>query len=147
MFVKRNILKVGEFFSITKQSWRMLVRTSDLASKFWPTSFSLSNLTFKYLSKVNDKIISHGLICLIFYRRAGYKTWHKIVVRSSKQPFRGKNVKKRGLVTNHFWNENLKWGLLYFWLRMFFMANINFKENDIFSLEERLISHFCMRKK
>ena len=37
----------------------------------------------------------------IYYDRrqgAGYKTLHKITVRSYKQPFRGKNLKKRGLI-------------------------------------------------
>ena len=39
---------------------------------------------------------------------AGYKTLHKIAVRSYKQPFGGKNFKKRGLITDHFWDGNLK---------------------------------------
>ena len=46
------------------------------------------------------------------YKGAGYKTLHKIVVRSYKQPFGGKNLKKRGLITDHFLNGNLKWGLI-----------------------------------
>ena len=40
------------------------------------------------------------------YRGAGYKTLHKIAVRSYKQPFGGKNLKKRGLITDHFWDRN-----------------------------------------
>ena len=39
---------------------------------------------------------------------AGYKTLHKIAVRSYKQPFGCKNLKKRGLITDHFWDRNLK---------------------------------------
>ena len=39
---------------------------------------------------------------------ACYKTLHKIAVRSYKQPFGGKNKKKRGLITDHFWDGNLK---------------------------------------
>ena len=38
------------------------------------------------------------------YRGAGYKTLLKIAVRSYKQPFGGKNLKKRGLITDHFWD-------------------------------------------
>ena len=34
---------------------------------------------------------------------AGYKTLHKIAVRSYKQSFWDKN-KKRGVITDHFWN-------------------------------------------
>ena len=40
-------------------------------------------------------------INFFIYRGAGYKTGHKITVRSYKQPFWGKNLKKRGLITNH----------------------------------------------
>ena len=39
---------------------------------------------------------------------AGYKTLHKIAVRSYKQPFGCKNLKKRGLITDHFLDRNLK---------------------------------------
>ena len=38
------------------------------------------------------------------YRGAGYKTLHKIAVRCYKQPFGGKNFKKRGLIIDHFWD-------------------------------------------
>ena len=38
---------------------------------------------------------------------------HKIAVRSYKQPFGGKNFKKRGKwIINHFWGGNLKCGLI-----------------------------------
>ena len=43
-----------------------------------------------------------------YYRGAGYKTLHEIVVRPYKQSFGGKNLKKRGLITDHFWDGNLK---------------------------------------
>ena len=39
---------------------------------------------------------------------AGYKTLHKIAGRSYKQPFGSKNFKKRGLMTAHFGDGNLK---------------------------------------
>ena len=42
------------------------------------------------------------------YRGAPFKTLQKKAVRSNKQPFWGKNVEKRGLITNHLWDENLK---------------------------------------
>ena len=45
--------------------------------------------------KIFSKVTSVGIL-----QGAGYKTWHKITVRSYKQPFHGKNKKKRGLITN-----------------------------------------------
>ena len=36
------------------------------------------------------------------------KTLHKIAVRSYKQPFGGKNLKKRGLITDYFWDGYFK---------------------------------------
>ena len=39
---------------------------------------------------------------------AGYKTLQKIAGRAYKQPFGGKNFKKRGLMTDHFWDGNSK---------------------------------------
>ena len=45
---------------------------------------------------------------VFFTQGAGYKTLHKIAVRSYKQPLGGKNLKKRGLITDHFWDGNFK---------------------------------------
>ena len=70
----------------------------------------LTKIAFAYLNILvsirlsNEKEMS--------YRGAGYKTWHKIAVRSYKQPFGGKIFKKRGLINDHFWDGNFKWGLI-----------------------------------
>ena len=38
--------------------------------------------------------------------KAGFKTLHKIAVRSYNQTVVGKKNKKRGLITDHFWDGN-----------------------------------------
>ena len=75
-----------------------------------------------YCSCVFDKMVVPLIFGVILNRGAGYKTWHKIAVRSYKQPFRGKN---RGFVTNHFWDWNLKWGLRKrgIWLKTFWRGS------------------------
>ena len=46
------------------------------------------------------------IVTLIGTREAGNKTLHKIAVRPYKQPFGVKNLKKRDLITDHFWDGN-----------------------------------------
>ena len=86
------------------------LRNNPRMSHHFSNSNTRAQFSADFTSGVKSKVPTILTHCTVkFVQGAAHKTWHKITVRSYKQSFRGKCL-KRVLITDHFWDGNFKRG-------------------------------------